>query len=320
MAVLPSRYLVSGEPIGDKLFLLTGTSSQGQYQVWGYPFTYTPLTCTVLKQATISVSPKTATNELGPGQTHTVTATVNAGSGADFSDLWVGCSFDVTHRYSWQMVQGFVGADGLFGWKYDAIQGPAGLYTDTIRACFNNSEKMTCDEATKTWVDTTPPKITITSPVDGAKYLLNEAVTANYSVQDAVGVVLITITPNVSVGGPIPTGQPGTKTFVVTAKDYGNNTAIKSVTYQVLAPLQATQGLSSDVINSPLPQDIKNGLNDKLTAAINALNLGNKKAAINILGAFIDMINAQRGKSLTNAQADSWIAEAQKIIDSIKKS
>lgn len=88
----------------------------------------------------------------------------------------------------------------------------------------------------------------------------------------------------------------------------------------VQTPLQGTQDLISKVVSSQLPQDIKDGLNDKLTAAINALNLGNKKAAINILKAFINMVNAQRGKAITNGQADSWLAKAQMIIDSIKAS
>jgi PKD repeat protein len=404
LAVLPSKPIppVGGSgSTGDKLFLLTDIMG-GEYQVWSYPLPYTPLTCTALKQATISVSPKTATNELGPGKTHTVIATVNAGSGADIYDLWVNCSVEVEQANGSGKVLGFIGADGLFGFTYKAIQDPAGLYTDTITACFFNSETKVCDKATKTWVDTTPPTIVIISPQDGGKYTLNAVVTANYSVEDAVGVAWITA--SVPIGGPIPTSQMGNQVFTVTATDHGGNTATKSVTYQVLAPpvaqagpdqtvlvglpvalngsgshdpdgsivahawnfgdgtsgtgvkpshayssaglktvtltvtdndgltgsdtlavtvqtpLQGTQDLISKVVSSQLPQDIKDGLNDKLTAAINALNLGNKKAAINILKAFINMVNAQRGKAITNGQADSWLAKAQMIIDSIKAS
>jgi hypothetical protein len=302
---------------------------------------------------------------------------------------------------------GWVSGNGLYTGTYKAqFQGPTALRTDDIEACISavGVGVSICDYATNTWVDTTPPVITITTPANGANYILNEVVAADYVVQDAVGVVLIIVTPNVAVGRPIPTGQLGTQTFTVTAKDYSNNTATQSVTYRVMAPpiaeagpdqtaltglevsfdgsgssdpdgsivaytwnfgdgtsgtgatpkhtysssgvktvtltvadndgltgsdtvavtvrtpTQGTQGLVSGVSNSPIPQGIKDGLNDKLNNAINALNQGDKKAAINILQSFINMVNAQRGKKITNAQADSWIAEAQKIINSINAS
>lgn len=248
LAVLPSKPIppVGGSgSTGDKLFLLTDIMG-GEYQVWSYPLPYTLLTCTALKQATISVSPKTATNELGPGKTHTVIATVNAGSGADIYDLWVNCSVEVEQANGSGKVLGFIGADGLFGFTYKAIQDPAGLYTDTITACFFNSETKVCDKATKTWVDTTPPTIVIISPQDGGKYTLNAVVTANYSVEDAVGVAWITA--SVPIGGPIPTSQMGNQVFTVTATDHGGNTATKSVTYQVLAPPVAQAGPDQTVL------------------------------------------------------------------------
>ncbi len=321
LAVLPSRFFGTPENLGstgDKLFLLAGNGDNGQCQVWSYPFPYAPLTCSVLDQATVSISPTTATNELGPGQTHTVIATVNAGSGAYFSDLQIPFLIEVGHLYTVEGTIGWVGSNGLFGWTYNAVQGPDGLYTDTITACISNSQTRVCCQATKTWQDTIPPDVTIITPANGAKYLLNQVVPAQYTIYDAVGVLSTSAT--VPVGKPIPTSRLGSQTFTVTATDYGKNTNTKSVTYTVETPAQGTQDLKSAVSNSPIPQEIKDGLNDKLNAAINALNQGNKKAAINILQAFINMINAQRGKSITNAQADSWIAEAQNIINSIKAS
>jgi len=106
----------------------------------------------VLKSATISASPKTATNKLRPGQTHTVTATVNAGSGADFSEVWVPCRFQIYQAGRSSSGSGFVGVNGIFGTTYNAVQGPDGLYTDSITMCFFNSETNVCDTATKTWV------------------------------------------------------------------------------------------------------------------------------------------------------------------------
>ncbi len=44
-------------------------------------------------------------------------------------------------------------------------------------------------------------------------------------------------------------------------------------------------------------------------------NSDNDVAAINALGAFIEGVEAQRGKQLTDAEADALIAAAQAIID-----
>lgn len=399
---LPGLAVSSRSTTGEKLFVQTAVFGGG-YQVWSYPFTDTPVTCSALKQATISLSPKTATNELGtPGQTHTVTAKVDAGSGADFSDVFVTGSIEVVQANGVSTAIGFVDPNGLLTLTYTALQGPTGLHTDTIEACFYPPGEAICDNATKTWVDTTPPAITISTPQDGAKYVLNAVVHADYSVQDAVGVA--STNAPVPDGSPIATGQMGTHVFTVVATDYGQNTTAKSVTYEVLqppiaeagpaqttlvglpvsfdgsgssdpdgtivayvwnfgdgttgtgvntshtysssglktvtltvtdddgltdsdtvevtvkTPVAGTQDLMSEVVNAALPPDIESGLTDKLAAAIDALNNGQEKTAINILKSFKNMVNAQRGKALTDAQADAWIAAAQKIADSINAS
>ena len=399
---IPGLAVSSRSTTGDKLFLLTHVFGGG-YQIWGYPFSATPLTCSALNQATIALSPKIATEELGtPGQTHEVTATVNAGSGADFSDLWVTASIEVAKANSNETGKGFVGSTGLFGISYKALQGPQGLNKDIITACFFPPAGAKCDTAYMTWVDTTPPEITINVPQDGGKYVQNAVVQADYSVEDAVGVESITApVPN---GSPITTSQPGTHVFTVVTTDYGKNTTTKSVMYKVLqlpiaeagldqtalvgipisfdgsvssdpdgtivaytwnfgdgttgtgittshayaasglktatltvtdndgltatdtvqinvkTPVDGTKDLASEVTNTTLPPDVKSGLNDKLMAAIIVLNKGQEKAAINLLNSFINMVNAQRDKSLTDAQANLWIAEAQKIIASINAS
>lgn len=404
LAVLPSRPSPpaggSGST-GDKLIALTDILGGG-YQIWNYPFSTAPLSCSTLRQATISVSPKTATNELGPGQTHSLTATVNTAGVADFSDVWVTGSFEVTQKYQSFKALGFLDASGSLDFSYNAVQGPDGLNTDTITACFFNSEQSICDEATKTWVDTTAPTITIGTPQDGAAYALHDVVTAQYSAEDAVGVASTVASP-LQPDGTIPTGVPGTQTFTVTAKDHSGNQATASATYTVLAPpvaqagqdqttlvgvpvtfdgsgssdqdgtiasyawdfgdgtsgvgvmvshayaaagpktvtlvvtdddgltgvdtaavtvktpLQGAQALSAAMAAFPLPPDVEAGLQDKLQAAIKSLNKGKiTPAAINQLQAFINMIEAQRGKSIPDAQADLWIEEARRIIASIQ--
>jgi Leucine-rich repeat (LRR) protein len=86
---------------------------------------------------------------------------------------------------------------------------------------------------------------------------------------------------------------------------------------QLEVPSYTLYLLVATVESYDLPEDIEDGLTDKLDAAINTLNKGNERAALNILNAFILQVEAQRGKTLTNEQADYLIAEAQEIIGSI---
>ena len=84
-----------------------------------------------------------------------------------------------------------------------------------------------------------------------------------------------------------------------------------------LTPQEAIQVLVADVIALNLKQGISNSLDAKLDAAVQAiddLNQNNDVAAINSLQAFINAVEAQRGVSLTDADADALIAAAQAII------
>lgn len=189
MVVYPSQPLPPSPPTsetGDKLLISTHVWAGG-YQIWQYPFSTTPLTCSKLKSATISVSPKTATNTLHPGQTHTVTATVNAGSGADFSGVWIPCSFQIYQYLSSSSGLGFVGTNGQFGALYGAVQGPGGIYTDTITMCFSNSETNVCDSATKTWVAPKGSK-GVFRPSSPKNWILDREMDGTIDVRDHYGI------------------------------------------------------------------------------------------------------------------------------------
>lgn len=87
-----------------------------------------------------------------------------------------------------------------------------------------------------------------------------------------------------------------------------------------LTPAQEVEALVDLVETFNLQQGIANSLDAKLGAALNALNdvnANNNQAAINSLQAFISSVEAQRGVKITNEQADTLIAEAQAIIDSL---
>ena len=69
-----------------------------------------------------------------------------------------------------------------------------------------------------------------------------------------------------------------------------------------------------------LYQGTANSLKAKLDAAIQLLNDNNEnndKTAVNLLEAFINTVEAQRGKKISEADADSLIAAAQEIAELI---
>ena len=80
--------------------------------------------------------------------------------------------------------------------------------------------------------DTTPPSITVDSPIDGATYLLNAAVAANYRCTDA-GSGIQTCAGPVASGNNIDTSTPGLHQFVVNASDVAGNTFARTVWYGV---------------------------------------------------------------------------------------
>lgn len=125
----------------------------------------------------IELTPETAVNELGtPGQTHTVTATVTAGSAGALAGVPV--VFTITSGPN-AGASGTCSANadcttdaaGQVSFTYEALQGPAGLGTDTIVASFTNADGTVTygsDTATKDWVDTTPPVVACVETVNPA--------------------------------------------------------------------------------------------------------------------------------------------------------
>jgi hypothetical protein len=114
--------------------------------------------CIEVTVATIDLAPAAAINELGtPGQTHTVTATVAAG--ADGGVPGVTVQFEIlSGPNAGASGSGVTDGSGEADFTYVAAQGPGGLGTDTIEACFTDEQDDTvCDTATKEWRDTTPP-------------------------------------------------------------------------------------------------------------------------------------------------------------------
>jgi len=81
-------------------------------------------------------------------------------------------------------------------------------------------------------LDRVAPAITLTTPGDGAVYVLNQAVTADYTCADATAGVSVCAGP-VASGSNVDTGTPGDQTFTVGATDQAGNLAEVSHTYTV---------------------------------------------------------------------------------------
>ncbi|MFC2016517.1 PKD domain-containing protein [Chloroflexota bacterium] len=107
----------------------------------------------------------------------------------------------------------------------------------------------------------------------------------------------------------------------VTDDDGSTDIATLAVTVQNPPPEVMVENLSEDIdVMESLPASIINSLTTSLDTAnkvLNDSNPKNDKAAINTLGAFINKIEAQRGKKIPIEIADDLIAEAQEIIEEI---
>lgn len=114
--------------------------------------------CATVTVATIALAPATHESELGtPDQTHTVTATVAAGSAGGVKDVPVTFSI-LDGPNAGQTATITTDASGQAAFTYTARQHCPGLGTDRIEACFSDAAgTKACATATQTWKDTTAP-------------------------------------------------------------------------------------------------------------------------------------------------------------------
>jgi hypothetical protein len=96
---------------------------------------------------------------------------------------------------------------------------------------------------------------------------------------------------------------------------YGNST-MQSVTFQVIATVQSLKASVNRLYaeGAIKKADVRDGLLSKLNTAQTYLNQGNIKAAQNALQAFVNLVEAQKGKAITNAAADLLITDAKYVI------
>lgn len=159
--------------------------------------------CINVTAADIDLAPATATNELGtPDQTHTVTATVSAGTEGGVAGVDV--NFDILSGPNAGITEtGTTDSSGEVTFTYTATQGITGLGTDQIQACFTDDlDVENCATAEKIWQDTTPPQVDVSVSPDllwppNHKYVdVEVTLNASDNVDPNPAVQLVSVTSN----------------------------------------------------------------------------------------------------------------------------
>jgi N-acetylmuramoyl-L-alanine amidase len=164
-------------------------------------------------------------------------------------------------------------------------------------------------------VDRTAPVITITSPVAG-NYLHAGMVSVGFNAVDPdSGVASVSATMD---GAPIADGAIysllwttlGPHTLAVTAVDVMGNSATQTVTFNVIASIESMiQAVNEFYTAGQIDNEgIQNSLLVKL--AKYERDTGDRENSKNYLKNFINAVEAQRGKHITVAAADSLLADA----------
>ena len=136
------------------------------------------------------------------------------------------------------------------------------------------------------------------------------------AIQTYTGQSLGSSSPNVS-----PNLASGPYSFEASAYSGDNNyvsgTSGICEPFTVQTPAQSTSSLISLVNSMNIPHGTTTSLVSKLSAALDSINRGNDNAAVNQLNAFINEVNAQTGKAITQSQAQTLTFYAQAIITSL---
>ena len=162
-------------------------------------------------------------------------------------------------------------------------------------------------------IDKTPPAVTITTPADGATYVQNQVVLAQWSATDALSGIG-EASGSAANGAAVDTASAGAQTFTVAASDVAGNISELSHGYTVLSAAEATAAFVAEVEAVVTQAGLESSLTSKLDNALSSLQRGNQAAAQGQIGAFINEVQAQRGKQIAAADADDLIAYAQLIL------
>jgi len=163
---------------------------------------------------------------------------------------------------------------------------------------------------TVTVIDNQLPTISAPLPVIVTVGIAGSAIGTASATDNCPGVI---ITSN----APATFATPGSTTVTWTATDASGNTANATQLVTVLTPAQSVQNLINVKESMNLDKGIATSLDAKLSAALESLNSGQNSVAKNLLSAFINQVNAQTDKTITQAQATQLIQDVQNILNAI---
>lgn len=154
----------------------------------------------------------------------------------------------------------------------------ANASTGSHVVCDNAGNCATAGPIAGNKIDKKAPSIQITTPANGATYLLNQQVPASYSCADG-GSGIASCTGNVANGAAIPTGAVGVASFTVSASDNVGNQSSSSVGYTLAYNVCSLYNVVAKQTGSTYP--IKLRLCDASGANVSSSNL-----SVTAVGAF----------------------------------
>lgn len=174
---------------------------------------------------------------------------------------------------------------------------------------FNEVMPQPCSETP----DTTPPSIL--PPADVTILAWEDTSPTNTGTATATD--NSGVDPSISYSDDVNVGNGATliiRTWTAVDGSLNQNSAVQLITV-VTNPFQLVPSLSQQVRDMGLGAGTTQALDAKLAAALSGLQSGNVHAAENQLNAFVRYLEAQRGKKLTNGQADALLAAASVLLD-----
>ena len=188
---------------------------------------------TVSSEAAGQVVSFSCTDHAGNSVTRTVTVNLDKTAPSVLGEPVRGADHDGWYNHPLDVV--WSGADGLSG---IAACDPAGTYAgpDSAAASVSGScRDIAGNSGHATFAlayDATAPTATVTTPPDGAIYLLDAVVTADYGCSDGLSGIDACAGP-VPDGGNLPTASVGSHEFAVSATDRAGNTTTLHHDYAV---------------------------------------------------------------------------------------
>jgi hypothetical protein len=151
----------------------------------------------------------------------------------------------------------------LDGGAWAACSSPAsysgladGVHQFAVRAA-DDLGNVDATPASHSWTkDAVPPTIVITSPTDGARFLIGASASANYSCTDG-GSGIDSCVGTVANGGSLDTYTPGSFVLEVNAADKAGNTASRSHAYTVGYGVCNYQEFGARRVGSVIPMKLQ---------------------------------------------------------------